>query len=138
MPEAGAIPIPKKLAAAGVTDMVRVSDARMSGTAFGTVVLHVAPEGALGPLGLVRDGDIVELDAHNRRLDLLVDERELQQRRAELAQGGPSRPSAEIAPASDQAGPSRSSAETTRWRRIQSKLITQADRGADLDPERLD
>ena len=64
MPEAGFLPIPRKLAAAGVKDMVRISDARMSGTAFGTVVLHVSPEAAAGgPLGLVRDGDRIALRA---------------------------------------------------------------------------
>jgi dihydroxy-acid dehydratase len=83
MPEAGALPIPKKLA--GVKDMVRISDARMSGTAFGTVVLHVSPEAAAGgPLGLVRTGDRIELSVDRRRLDLLVDERELARRRAEF------------------------------------------------------
>jgi dihydroxy-acid dehydratase len=83
MPEAGSLPIPAKLLAAGVRDMVRVSDARMSGTAGGTVVLHVAPEAAVGgPLALVRDGDEVVLDAEARRLDLLVPEAELARRRA--------------------------------------------------------
>jgi dihydroxy-acid dehydratase len=83
MPEAGALPIPRKLA--GVKDMVRISDARMSGTAFGTVVLHVSPEAAAGgPLGLVRTGDRIELSVDRRRLDLLVDERELARRRAEF------------------------------------------------------
>src|SRR5690606_34781869 len=83
MPEAGALPIPKKLAQAGVKDMVRISDARMSGTAFGTAVLHVAPEAAKGgPLALVRDGDQIRLDREGRRLDLLVDEAELARRRA--------------------------------------------------------
>jgi dihydroxy-acid dehydratase len=83
MPEAGSLPIPKKLLAAGVRDMVRISDARMSGTAGGTVVLHVAPEAAIGgPLALVRDGDEIILDAPARRLDLLVPEPELALRRA--------------------------------------------------------
>jgi dihydroxy-acid dehydratase len=83
MPEAGYIPIPRKLAALGVKDMVRVSDARMSGTAFGTVVLHVAPEAAVGgPLALVRTGDIVRLDVPGRRLDVLVDPSVLEERRA--------------------------------------------------------
>ena len=71
MPEAGMIPIPKKLLSQGVRDMVRISDARMSGTAYGTVVLHVAPEAAIGgPLAAVRDGDEIELDVPNRRLTL--------------------------------------------------------------------
>jgi dihydroxy-acid dehydratase len=83
MPEAGSLPIPKKLLTAGVRDMVRISDARMSGTAGGTVVLHVAPEAAVGgPLALVRDGDEIVLDAAARRLDLLVPEAELARRRA--------------------------------------------------------
>ena len=83
MPEAGSLPIPKKLLAAGVRDMVRVSDARMSGTAGGTVVLHVAPEAAVGgPLALVQDGDEISLDADARRLDLHVPEPELARRRA--------------------------------------------------------
>jgi len=83
MPESGSLPIPKKLAAAGVKDMVRVSDARMSGTAFGACVLHVSPESAVGgPLALVRDGDLIELNVPERRIDLLVDARELERRRA--------------------------------------------------------
>jgi dihydroxy-acid dehydratase len=83
MPEAGSLPIPAKLLAAGLRDLVRVSDARMSGTAGGTVVLHVAPEAAVGgPLALVQDGDEVLLDAAARRLDLLVDGAELERRRA--------------------------------------------------------
>jgi dihydroxy-acid dehydratase len=83
MPEWGMLPIPKKLLAQGVRDMVRISDARMSGTAYGTCVLHVAPESHVGgPLALVRDGDEVELDVPNRRLELRVDERELSRRRA--------------------------------------------------------
>ena len=75
MPEAGFLPIPKKLLEAGVKDMVRISDARMSGTAYGTIVLHVAPEAAVGgPLALVRSGDRIRLSVKERRLDLLVDE----------------------------------------------------------------
>jgi dihydroxy-acid dehydratase len=78
MPEAGYIPIPKKLARQGVKDMVRISDARMSGTAFGTIVLHIAPEAAIGgPLGLVQSGDRIRLDAEARRIDLLVSDAEL-------------------------------------------------------------
>jgi dihydroxy-acid dehydratase len=81
MPEAGYLPIPRKLAAAGVKDMVRISDARMSGTAYGTIVLHVTPDAASGgPLGLVRNGDRVRLSVKSRRIDLLVDERELAMR----------------------------------------------------------
>ena len=75
MPEAGYLPIPKKLLRAGVKDMVRISDARMSGTAFGTIVLHIAPEAAIGgPLALVEEGDLIELDVPNKRLELLVDD----------------------------------------------------------------
>jgi len=81
MPEAGYLPIPAKLARAGVRDMVRISDARMSGTAYGTIVLHVAPESAVGgPLAAVRDGDRIRLSVAQRRLDLLVDEREVARR----------------------------------------------------------
>ncbi len=84
MPEAGYLPIPKKLAAQGVKDMIRVSDARMSGTAFGTIVLHVAPEAAVGgPLALVRTGDRIRLSVKEKRIELLVSEEELARRRAE-------------------------------------------------------
>ncbi|MBX9456917.1 MAG: dihydroxy-acid dehydratase [Rhizobium sp.] len=83
MPEAGYLPIPKKLARQGVKDMVRISDARMSGTAFGTIVLHVTPEADLGgPLALVRNGDRIRLSAAGKRIDLLVPEAELAARRA--------------------------------------------------------
>jgi len=83
MPEAGYLPIPKKLAAKGLKDMVRISDARMSGTAFGTIILHVTPDSASGgPLGLVRTGDRIKLSVKGRRVDLLVDEKELERRRA--------------------------------------------------------
>jgi dihydroxy-acid dehydratase len=82
MPEAGYLPIPKKLLAQGLRDMVRISDARMSGTAFGTVILHVSPEAALGGvLGLVQTGDLIELDVPHRRLELLVPDHELKARR---------------------------------------------------------
>jgi len=83
MPEAGYLPIPKKLASKGVKDMIRVSDARMSGTAFGTIVLHVTPDAASGgPLSLVRSGDRIKLSVKNRRIDVLVDESELKSRAA--------------------------------------------------------
>ncbi|HMB53960.1 MAG TPA: dihydroxy-acid dehydratase, partial [Thermoanaerobaculia bacterium] len=83
MPEAGYLPIPKKLARAGVKDMVRISDARMSGTAYGAVVLHVTPDAATGgPLALVETGDRIRLSVKDKRLDLLVDEATLDQRRA--------------------------------------------------------
>ncbi|MBO0678244.1 dihydroxy-acid dehydratase [Mycolicibacterium sp. S2-37] len=86
MPEWGQLPIPSKLLRQGVTDMVRISDARMSGTAYGTCVLHVSPESAAGgPLGLVRDGDIIALDAHAGRLDVLLSDAELEVRRVDAA-----------------------------------------------------
>ncbi len=113
MPEAGSFPIPRRLAAAGVTDMVRISDARMSGTAYGTVVLHVSPEAAVGgPLALVATGDRVRLDVPAGRLDLLVDGAELDRRRA-----------AWTAPARDDRG----------WRRLHTEHVQQAHLGADLD-----
>jgi dihydroxy-acid dehydratase len=113
MPEAGALPIPKQLGAKGVTDMVRISDARMSGTAFGTVVLHVAPEAAAGgPLGLVRDGDPIRLDAPARKLELLVDEVELQRRRAGWRP--PEKPA-------------------RGYTRLYVERVTQADQGCDFD-----
>ena len=85
MPEAGYLPIPSKLLRAGVKDMVRISDARMSGTAFGTIVLHITPESAVGgPLALVKTGDMIALDVAKRSIDLLVDAAELDKRRAAL------------------------------------------------------
>ena len=85
MPEWGFLPLPRKLLQRGIRDMVRLSDARMSGTAFGTVVVHVTPESASGsPLAAVQNGDIIELDVPNRRLDLLVEEREVQRRLSEI------------------------------------------------------
>lgn len=113
MPEAGSLPIPQRLAAAGVTDMVRVSDARMSGTSYGTVVLHCSPESAVGGgLALVRDGDLIRLDAAERRIDVLLDEEELARRRRDFARPAP---------------PPRG------WRRLYSDTVTQAHLGADLD-----
>jgi len=94
MPEAGYLPIPKKLAQSGIKDMIRVSDARMSGTAFGTIVLHVTPDSASGgPLGLVRNGDRIRLSVKERRIDLLVDDAELRKRAAatKSAQAKPDR-----------------------------------------------
>ena len=83
MPEAGYLPIPQKLARAGVKDMVRISDARMSGTAYGTIVLHVSPESAVGgPLALVRNGDRIRISVRERMMDLLVPESELAKRKA--------------------------------------------------------
>jgi dihydroxyacid dehydratase/phosphogluconate dehydratase len=84
MPEWGMLPIPNKLLRKGVRDMVRISDARMSGTAYGTCVLHVSPESYVGgPLALVRDGDSIMLDIPNRKLDLLVPKEEIERRRSE-------------------------------------------------------
>jgi dihydroxy-acid dehydratase len=81
-PEWGMIPVPQKLLMEGVTDVVRISDSRMSGTSFGTVVLHISPEAAAGgPLAFVRDGDLIQLDVAARRLELLVDAAELERRR---------------------------------------------------------
>ncbi|MPZ12366.1 MAG: dihydroxy-acid dehydratase [Kiloniellaceae bacterium] len=115
MPEAGYLPIPAKLARAGVKDMVRISDARMSGTAFGTIVLHVSPEAALGgPLGLVRQGDRIRLSVAGRRLDLLVEEAELARRRASFL-----------------AGPGVGAERG--WRRLWRDHVLQAEQGCDLD-----
>jgi dihydroxyacid dehydratase/phosphogluconate dehydratase len=84
MPEWGQLPIPKKLLKQGVRDMVRISDARMSGTSYGTCVLHVSPEAHIGgPLALVRDGDLIELDVESRKLELKISNAELANRRAE-------------------------------------------------------
>ena len=95
MPEAGYIPIPKKLAAQGVKDMVRMSDARMSGTAFGSIVLHITPEAAVsGPLALVQTGDQIGLNVEQRKLELLVSEHEITKRRAEW-QAPPPHPGSE-------------------------------------------
>jgi dihydroxy-acid dehydratase len=85
MPEAGYLPIPKKLAQAGVKDMVRISDARMSGTAFGSIVLHVSPEAAAGgPLAAVRNGDRIRMSVEHKRIDLLVDDAEIRRRLQEF------------------------------------------------------
>ena len=116
MPEAGYLPIPRKLAAQGVKDMVRISDARMSGTAYGTIVLHVAPDAAAGgPLGLVRDGDRIRLSVRDRCLDLLVDEAVLNQRRKERADE------------SSAPRPQRG------YARLYQASILQADEGCDFD-----
>ena len=85
MPEAGYLPIPKKLARAGVKDMVRISDARMSGTAFGTIVLHISPEaGAGGPLAAVQNGDRIRLSVKDKSIDLLVSDQEIAKRLSEF------------------------------------------------------
>ena len=90
MPEWGMLPIPQKLLKKGVRDMVRISDARMSGTAYGACVLHVSPESFIGgPLALVRDGDFIELDVAERKLELLIDKEEFDQRRAAWRPGAP-------------------------------------------------
>jgi dihydroxy-acid dehydratase len=92
MPEAGYLPIPKKLAQRGVKDMIRVSDARMSGTAYGTIVLHITPDAASGgTLALVRDGDRIRLSVKQRRIELIVDDAELT-RRASMAPPLPAKP----------------------------------------------
>jgi dihydroxy-acid dehydratase len=114
MPELGNIKIPKKLLEHGVTDMVRMSDGRMSGTAYGTVVLHVAPEAAVGgPLALVRDGDMIELDVAARRLHLEVAEDELAARRRAW------RPPVRPAPGG--------------YAKLFIEHVTQADKGIDFD-----
>ena len=116
MPEAGYLPIPRKLAAQGVKDMVRISDARMSGTAYGTIVLHVVPDAAAGgPLSLVRDGDRIRLSVRDRCLDLLVDEAILNQRRTESA---------------DELNVPRSE---RGYARLYETSILQADEGCDFD-----
>jgi dihydroxy-acid dehydratase len=90
MPEAGYLPIPGKLARAGIKDMVRISDARMSGTAYGTVVLHVSPDAASGgPLAQARSGDRIRLSVRERRLDLLVDPTERARREAPVTTAPP-------------------------------------------------
>ena len=114
MPEWGFLPLPKKLLQRGIRDMVRLSDARMSGTAFGTVVVHVTPESASGsPLAAVQDGDIIELDVPNRRLDLLVDEREVQRRLTEV--------------------PPQKPHFTRGYGAMYSQHVMQADKGCDFD-----
>jgi dihydroxy-acid dehydratase len=114
MGEVGNMGLPPKLLVRGITDMVRISDARMSGTAYGTVVLHVCPEAALGgPLALVREGDWIDLDVEARRLNLEVDETELARRRAEWIQPEP--------------------AFQSGYQSLYVKHVLQADRGADFD-----
>jgi len=114
MPEWGMLPIPKKILAEGVRDMVRISDARMSGTSYGACVLHVAPESFVGgPLALVRDGDLVELDVPARRLTLEVSEQELERRRADW------KPRDVIYPRG--------------WGALYARHVSQAHKGCDLD-----
>jgi len=115
MPEAGGLPIPKKLLAAGVRDMVRISDARMSGTGYGAVVLHVAPEAAIGgPLGLVQTGDWIELDVSLRKLNLEVSVEELARRRTTWQ-------------------PPESVQQARGYARMYVDHVLQADKGADFD-----
>ena len=114
MPEAGYMPIPQKLARAGVKDMVRISDGRMSGTAFGTIVLHITPESAIGgPLAYVQNGDRIRLSVARRELSLLVSQTELAQRQA----------SQPVTPPSAQRG----------YLKLFLQSVTQADQGADFD-----
>ncbi|MBN9498715.1 MAG: dihydroxy-acid dehydratase [Alphaproteobacteria bacterium] len=114
MPEAGYLPIPRKLAKAGVKDMVRISDARMSGTAYGAIVLHVAPEAAVGgPLALVKNGDRIKLSVAQRKLDLLVDEAELEKRRKAL--------------------PAPAKIERRGYDKLYDAHVLQADEGVDFD-----
>lgn len=115
MPEVGNLPLPRKLLAEGVVDMVRVSDARMSGTSYGTVILHVVPEAAAGgPLALVRTGDMISLDVPARSIELEVSDEELEVRRADW------RPRS--VPGSERG-----------WTRLYIEHVTQADEGLDLD-----
>ncbi len=116
MPEVGNMGLPPRLLARGVTDMIRISDARMSGTAYGTVILHVAPEAEDGGvLALVRSGDEIAFDGPARRLELLVDESELDRRRAAWEAGRPPSP------------------HSRGWYRLYVERVQQADLGADLD-----
>jgi dihydroxy-acid dehydratase len=117
MPEAGYLPIPKKLAVQGVKDMVRISDARMSGTAFGTIVLHIAPESAIGgPLGLIQNGDLIKLDVHARRIDVLISDEEMTARQANF------KPNEFAAPVPDRG-----------YAALFHRCVTQADEGCDFD-----
>jgi dihydroxy-acid dehydratase len=116
MPESGMVPIPKKLLERGVRDMVRISDSRMSGTAFGTVVLHVAPEAAVGgPLLAVRDGDEIELDVPNRTLTLHVSDEDIARRLA------------------DQGLPERHEQLRRGYGWLHAQHVTQANEGCDFD-----
>jgi dihydroxy-acid dehydratase len=114
MPEAGYLPIPKKLARAGVKDMVRISDGRMSGTAAGTIVLHVTPESAIGgPLAYVQNGDRIRLSVKKREISLLVSDAELEARR--------------------RANPATPPSAERGYKKLFLKSVTQADQGADFD-----
>ena len=108
------MPIPKKILATGVRDMVRLSDARMSGTAFGTVVVHVTPESANGgPLSAVRNGDIIEIDVPNRKLNVLISDDEMKSRISEKIYEGPN------------------FKRGFKW--LHARHILQADQGCDFD-----
>jgi len=114
MPEVGNMPLPRRLLERGITDMVRISDARMSGTAYGTVVLHVAPESAVGgALALVRDGDMIELDLEQRRISVDLPDAELEQRRKAWVPPPP--------------------AATSGYQQLYIERVMQADRGCDFD-----
>jgi dihydroxy-acid dehydratase len=116
MPEAGYLPIPRKLGRQGVKDMVRISDARMSGTAFGTIVLHITPESAVGgPLALVESGDMIRLDLAGRRIDLLIDDNEFARRKTLLK------------PNASAPMPKRG------YARLFQETVLQADEGCDFD-----
>ena len=116
MPEVANLPLPKKLLEAGVRDMVRICDGRMSGTAYGTVVLHVSPEAAAGgPLGLIRTGDVIVLDVAARRLDVELSAEDLAARVPDDSTTGAF------------AAPRRG------WERLYVDSVLQADTGADLD-----
>ena len=136
MPEAGYLPIPKKLARQGVKDMVRVSDARMSGTAFGTIVLHVTPEATVGgPLSIVRTGDRIRLSVAGRRIDLLVDDAEIV---ARLAAAAPAADAAAGAGDSDRASavagvPAAAPPSRRGYDLLYRTHVLQADRGCDFD-----
>jgi dihydroxy-acid dehydratase len=113
MPESGYLPLPVKLARAGVKDMVRISDARMSGTAYGTIVLHVSPEAAAGgPLALVQSGDRIRLSVRERRIELEVDAAELARRKSQWRASAP---------------PARG------YRRLYAERVLQAEEGCDFD-----
>jgi len=117
MPEAGYLPIPMKLARQGVKDMVRISDARMSGTAFGTIVLHITPESAAGgPLAVVQTGDQISLDVAARRIELLIDDAELERRLTAWKQSPPQR-----------------DVPTRGYAKLFEDTVLQADQGCDFD-----
>jgi dihydroxy-acid dehydratase len=114
MPEAGYIPIPKRLAVKGVKDIVRISDGRMSGTAFGTIVLHVTPESAIGgPLAYVQNGDRIRLSIGKREISLLITDEELQRRML--------------------ASPVKEPTAERGYKKLFLETVTQADKGVDFD-----